>query len=152
MRQGEHAAHTASLTRVGGLFPGPRNDGSVSNSQRLSNDTTRCTRGRSLFAGSGWSLRGEHSGEIVSGEGRGLPPASVGGRAAVARQHPRSAFPGGRGLAGEPPIQGAAGGAVGDGGGGGNRGGREAARGGDGARQWGAGGGVGREGVSHHTD
>ena len=28
MRQGEHAAHTASLTRVGGLFPGPRNDGS----------------------------------------------------------------------------------------------------------------------------
>ena len=40
--------------------------------------------------------------------------------------------------AGEPPIQGAAGGAVGGGGG-------------DGARQWGAGGSVGREGVSHHT-
>ena len=52
--------------------------------------------------------RGEHGGEIVGGEGRGLPPAQVGGRAAVARQHPRGAFPGGRGLAGElgPEVRG----------------------------------------------
>ena len=56
-----------------------------------------------------------------------------------------------KGAAGEPPIQGAGGGAVGGGGGGGNRGGREAARGGDGERQCGAFGGVGREGVSHYT-
>ena len=52
--------------------------------------------------------RGEHGGEVVGGEGRGLPPAPVGGRAAVARQHPRGAFPGGRGLAGElgPEVRG----------------------------------------------
>ena len=52
--------------------------------------------------------RGEHGGEVVGGEGRGLPPAPVGGRAAVARHHPRGAFPGGRGLAGElgPEVRG----------------------------------------------
>ena len=52
--------------------------------------------------------RGEHGGEVVGGEGRGLPPAPVGGRAAVARHHPRGAFTGGRGLPGElgPEVRG----------------------------------------------
>ena len=104
--------------------------------------------------------RGEHGGEIVGGEGRGLPPAPVGGRAAVARHHPCGAFPGGRGLAGElgpevhglDGLRGGAGGAarlehVGEVGG--------QARVLQGAAGeppiQGAGGGVGREGVSHHT-